>query len=83
MAQQPGGDGFPDLCDLKRVGEAGAVEIVFAGPEDLGLILEPPEGGRVQHAVAVDLERGAVIADIGFPGYPLGVEGSVEMVAHG
>ena len=39
LAQQPGGDGFSDLRDLQRVGEAGAVEVVFAGPTDLGLVL--------------------------------------------
>jgi hypothetical protein len=65
------------------VGESGAVEIVFAGPEDLGFILETPEGGGVEYAVAVNLEGRAVIAVIGFPGHPLGVEGSVEIVSHG
>ena len=36
-----------DLADLEGVGEAGAVEIIFAGPEDLSLVLESAEGGCV------------------------------------
>jgi len=82
LAQEPGADGFSDLGDFERVREAGAVEIVFAGPEDLGLVLEAAEGGRVEDSVAVDLEGRAVISGIGFSGEAFGIEGAVEFVPH-
>lgn len=42
--------------------EAGAVEVVFAGPEDLGFVLKSAEGVGVEDAIAIDLEGGAIVA---------------------
>ena len=42
-AQRPR-DGPRDLRDLQRVGQAGAVVVALGGDEDLGLVLEAPEG---------------------------------------
>ena len=56
QAQRPG-DGAGDPAGLQRVGEAGPVVVALGGDEDLGLVLEPAEGLRVDDAVAVALER--------------------------
>ena len=78
---EPAADGAADLGDFDGVGEAVAVEVVFAGEEDLGFALEAAEGGGVDDAVAVDLEGGAVFAFGGGPGGEGGeVEGVVEAV---
>ena len=78
---EPAADGAADLGDFDGVGEAGAIEVVFAGEEDLGFALEAAEGGGVDDAVAVDLEGGAVFAFGGGPGGEGGeVEGVVEAV---
>ncbi len=78
---KPAADGAADLGDFDGVGEAGAVEVVFAGEEDLGFALEAAEGGGVDDAVAIDLEGGAVFAFGGGPGGEGGeVEGVVESV---
>ena len=65
------------------MGQASAVEIVFARPEDLGFVLEAAKGGGVEDAIAIDLERAAII----FFGWgflqALGIEGVVEFVSHG
>ena len=53
------GDGASDPAGLQRVGEAGAVVVALGRDEDLGLVLEPPEGLGVDDAVAVALERRA------------------------
>ena len=53
------GDGAGDLGDLDRMGESGAVMIALVIDEDLGLVLEPAEGGGMDDAVAVALEGGA------------------------
>ena len=42
-----------DLGDLQRMGQPGAEMIALMEDEDLGLVCEPPEGGRVNDAVAV------------------------------
>jgi hypothetical protein len=47
------------LGHLDRVGQPGAVMIAVGTDEDLGLVLQPPEGGRVDDPVAVALEVGA------------------------
>jgi len=57
-----GADAAADLGDLDGVGQSRAVEVVFAGEEDLSFALEPAEGRGVDDAVAVDLEDGAVVA---------------------
>jgi hypothetical protein len=41
------------------VGEAGAVVVALRRDEDLGLVLEAPEGLGVKDAVAISLEGGA------------------------
>lgn len=61
---QPSGDGFTDLRDFEGVGEAGSVEIVFARPEDLCLVLQPTECGRVKDSVTIDLERATEVTGI-------------------
>jgi hypothetical protein len=50
-----------DLGHLDGVGEAGAVVVPLVVDEDLGLVLEPPEGGRVDQPVAVALESAPVL----------------------
>ena len=79
---EPGAEGFSDLGDFEGVGEAGTVEVIFAGPEDLGFVLESAEGGGVEDAVAVDLEGGAVVVFGGRVLLAFEVEGLVEGV-HG
>ncbi len=54
-AERPG-NRAGDPTGLQRVGEAGSVVIPLGRDEDLGLVLEPPEGLRVDDAVAVALE---------------------------
>lgn len=78
---EPAADGAADLGDFDGVGEAGAVEVVFAGEEDLGFALEAAEGGGVDDAVAVDLEGGAIFAFRSGPGIECGeIERVVESV---
>ena len=48
-----------DLRHLDRVGQPGAVMIALMRDEHLGLVLQPAEGGRMDDAVAVALERRA------------------------
>ena len=57
-AERPG-DRAGDPAGLERVGEPGPVVVALGGDEDLGLVLEAPEGLRVDDPVAVALERGA------------------------
>ena len=45
----------PDLRPLQAVREARAVVVALVVDEDLGLVLEAPEGRAVDHAVAVAL----------------------------
>ena len=53
------GDGAGDPAGLQRVGQPGSVVVALRRDEDLGLVLEPPEGLRVDDPVAVALERRA------------------------
>src|SRR5580765_4013196 len=48
-----------DLRHLERMGEARPVVVALVIDEDLRLVLEPPERGRMDDAVAVALERAA------------------------
>ena len=48
-----------DLRHLDRMGQPGAVVVALVGDEDLRLVLQPAEGGRMDDAVAVALERRA------------------------
>src|SRR5690606_33654088 len=48
-----------DLRHLDRVGEPRAVVVALVVDEDLGLVLQPPEGAGVDDAVAVALKAGA------------------------
>ncbi len=48
-----------DLCHLDRMRQARAVMIAILRDEDLCLMLQPPESGRMHDAVAVALEIGA------------------------
>ena len=54
--QRPG-DGAGDPARFEGVGEAGAVVVALRGDEDLGLVLEPPKGLRMDDPVAVALKR--------------------------
>ena len=45
-----------DLGDLERMGEPGAVMVALVEDEDLRLVREPAEGGRMDDAVAVAAE---------------------------
>ena len=50
------------ICgDFEGVGEARAIVVAFVVDEDLGLVFEPAEGGRVDDAVAVALVGAAVV----------------------
>jgi hypothetical protein len=50
------------LGDFERVGEPGAVMVALVEDEDLGLVLEPPERGGMDDAVAVAAEGAAACA---------------------
>ncbi len=51
------------LRDFERMGEPGAVVIALVEHENLRLVLEAAEGGRVDDAVAVAAEGAAALAD--------------------
>ncbi len=55
QAQGPG-DGPGDLRDLEGVGQARPVVVAEGRQEDLGFMLEPPEGLGMNDAVPVPLE---------------------------
>ena len=59
---QPAGDGAGDLRHLDAMGQPGAEVIALVVDEDLGLVLQPAEGGGVDDAVAVALPGRAGIA---------------------
>lgn len=75
-------DGFADLGDFQRVSEAGAVEVVFTAPEDLGLVLQTAKGRRVENPVAIDLKRRSEINRIARSRKPLGIEVSIKSIFH-
>ena len=52
-------DGAGDLRHLQRVRQPRAVVVALVEHEHLRLVGEPPEGRRMQDAVAVALERAA------------------------
>ena len=51
-----------DLRDFQRMGQPCPVVIALVEHEDLGLVLEPPERGGMDHAVAIAPERAAGLA---------------------
>ena len=51
------------LSDFERMGQPRAVMVALVEDKDLGFVLEPAEGGRVDNAVAIAPERAAVFAD--------------------
>ena len=51
-----------DLRDFERVGQPGAVMVALVEDENLGLVLEPAERGRVDDAVAIAAEGAAAFA---------------------
>ncbi len=53
------GQGPRDLRHLQGVGQPGSEVIALMGHEDLGLLLQPPEGGAMDDAVPIPGERGA------------------------
>ncbi len=60
VERQVAGDGAADLGDVEGVGEPGDVVVALGVHEDLGLVLQPAERLRVEDAVTVALEGGAV-----------------------
>ncbi len=52
------GDGTGDLRDFEAVGEARAVMVALVIDENLCLVLQAPERGRMDDAIAVALENG-------------------------
>src|SRR6185437_12478614 len=50
------GERAGDLGDLKRVSETRAEMVAFVEHEHLGLVRQPPEGGRMDDAVAITPE---------------------------
>src|SRR6185437_6090259 len=50
-------DGARDLRHFEAMRQPGAVVVALVIDEDLGLVLQAPERGRVNNAVAVALER--------------------------
>ena len=59
VAAQGAGQGAGNLRDFDRMGEPRAEMVALVGDENLRLVLEPAEGGRMDDAVAVTLERRA------------------------
>ena len=55
-------DGAGDLRDFETVRQPRAVMIALVIDEDLGLVLQPAERGRMDDAVAVALKRRAHVA---------------------
>ena len=51
------GDRPGDLRDFEAVGQAGAEMVALVIDEDLGLVLQPAECGRMDDAVTVALKR--------------------------
>ena len=56
---QRAGERTGDLRHLDRMGQAGAVVVALVVEEDLRLVLQAAERGRMDDAVAIALERGA------------------------
>src|SRR6186997_1819737 len=52
-------DGAPDLRDLERMRDPGAIQVALVVHEDLGLVDQPPKRIRVDDAIAIALELGA------------------------
>ena len=59
---QPARQRAGDLGDFERMGQPGAVMVAFVEHEDLRLVLEPPERGRMDDAVAVAAKGAAALA---------------------
>jgi hypothetical protein len=59
VGAQVAGKRAGDLRHFERVGEARTVVIAFVIDEDLGLVVEPAEGRRVQDAVPIARVRRA------------------------
>ncbi len=59
VERQRAGDAARDLRHLEAVGEPRAVMVALVIDEDLGLVLQAAEGGGMDDAVAVALERRA------------------------
>src|SRR5680860_575027 len=55
------GHGATDLCHLECVGHPGHKMVAFRVHENLRLVLQPPKRLRVRNAVAVALERRAIV----------------------
>src|SRR5262249_48621819 len=74
-------DRAADLRDFHRVREARAVEVGLAGEEDLRLRLQFSKRVRVDDAVAVDLERVAIVG-LSAGAERLAVERVIKPVGH-
>ena len=49
-------DTAPNLSDFDRMGQTGAVEIIFAAEKDLRFILQPPKRGCMNNTIPIDLK---------------------------
>jgi hypothetical protein len=59
---KPPRQGARYLGDFERVGEPRAVVIAFVEHEDLRFVLQPPERGRMDDAVAIAAKAAAALA---------------------
>ena len=73
------GERAGDLRDLDGMGEPGPVMVALMGDEDLGLVLHAAEGGGMDDAVAVALERRAGRA-LGLPVLAAAASGRVARI---
>lgn len=77
-------DRAPNLSHLNRVGQPGAVEVVFSGLEDLCFRLEAPKGVGENDAVALDFKSTTVFAGVWLAAFrkTFQVEFVIETVLH-
>ncbi len=59
---EPPGDRARDLGDFERMGEPGSIVVALVEDENLGLMLEAAESGRMNDAVAIAAEGAAASA---------------------
>ena len=60
-------DRAADLGNFQRMGQSGTIEVVRAGFEHLGFVLQTTKGAAVEHTVAIDLEHGTIMIIVPCP----------------
>ncbi len=83
IGTQGAGDRAGNLRYLQGVRQPGAVVIALVIDENLCLVLQPAEGGGVQDAVAITLERRAVFGLIVGKDAPLGISAAASVGRQG